>query len=192
LVLFAAGILWAIYAQSLEHDDNERFLDRSYWGNHDGKEQFPPFGGEREAGLPAETWMANGLSEEMLALATLALGIRVVMDDWNDESWVNADRRDIVTATLSIGNWKPESMDYTYSLEGLPTRAPGGRGDTLYSGPGALDFLVASADNPQVHELKLVFRVDEDKHPAVRLNFALHAKGSNDPLASGYAYMEND
>jgi hypothetical protein len=192
LVLFAAGIIWAIYAQSLEHDDNERFLDRGFWGKHEGKDEYPPYGGEQGA-VSQDAWMANGLSEELLALATLALGIKGAFDDWNDERRLfNKDARDIVTATLSFGNWKPEQMDYSYSLEGLPTRSPGVRGTVLYTGPGPGDVVLANADNPRVHEIKVAFRVDEDKHPAVRLNFALHAKGSSDPLASGYAYMEND
>jgi hypothetical protein len=136
--------------------------------------------------------MANGLSEEMLALATLALGIKGELNDWDDEGWPNRDTRDIVTGKLSIGDFKAENMDYSYSLEGLSSRSPGGRGVMLYSGPAAGDLLVPSEDNAQVMELHLALRVDETKYPAVRLNFALHAKGSRDPLASGYAYLEND
>jgi hypothetical protein len=190
LVLFAAGIIWAIYAQSLEHDDNERFLDRSFWGKHDGKEQYMPYGGTR--GADVDMWMASGVTEESLALATLALGVRGVINDWDDETWVNADARDVITATLSFGDYKPEETKFSYSLEGLKQALPGIRGDVLYQGPQGGDLVAPTKDNPNVHELQLAFRVDDKKYKAVRLNFALLDPESGAQIAAGYAFMEND
>jgi hypothetical protein len=190
LVLFAAGIIWAIYAQSLEHDDNERFLDRSFWGKHDGKDEYPPYGGTR--GGDVEVWMAQGVTEETLALSTLALGIKGMLTDWDDEMWINTDARDVITATLSFGSYKPGETKYSYSLEGLPEAQPGSRGTVLYAGPTAGDLALPMEDNPNVHELRLAFRVNDDKYKAVRLNFALLDPESGAAIAVGYAFMEND
>ncbi|MGY0613468.1 hypothetical protein, partial [Luteimonas sp. A501] len=38
IVLFIVGVAWALYAASLEHDENEKFLDRSFFGRHKNTE----------------------------------------------------------------------------------------------------------------------------------------------------------
>ncbi|MGY0650249.1 hypothetical protein ACW7GZ_00005, partial [Luteimonas sp. A537] len=69
IVLFIVGVAWALYAASLEHDENEKFPDRSFFGRHKSTEG--RFGGTQMDNPDA--WGAHGLDDELLAMGVLAI-----------------------------------------------------------------------------------------------------------------------
>lgn len=169
LVLFAAGILWALYAASLEDDDNEVFLDRSYWGKHERKEG--RFGGQKpgSGGAAAETWLAGGLDAEMMALGTLALGFKAEITDWNGEWFAE----DIIEFRLSFGVWNPQSHRFEYVLEAFKDKNRTGTPVVVRRGPWKNE-VPRKGDDDEVHQLSLVQRVDDDLYQSVRLTISIY------------------
>lgn len=173
LVLFAAGIFWALYAASLEDDDNEIFLDRTYWGKHERKEG--AFGGARPAaGRDAlSNWMKAGIDAEMLALGNLALGFKAEITDWNGEWWAN----DIIEFKLSFGAWEPSSHRFEYKLDAFQDKERKGTPVLLRSGPLAGESPRKEEEDSQVYELSLTQRVDDALYQSVRLTFSIYKDG---------------
>lgn len=173
LVLFAAGILWALYAASLEDDDNEIFLDRTYWGKHERKEG--RFGAARPNGgkEALQTWMAGGIDAEMMALGNLALGFKAEITDWNGEWFSN----DIIEFKFMFGVWQPESHRFEYRLEAFADKERKGAPILIRSGPMPGEVPKKEDADSEVYELSMSHLIDDDRYQAVRLTFSMFKDG---------------
>ncbi len=187
VVLLIIGIAWALYAASLEHDENEKFLDRSFFGKHERSEG-------RYGGAPIpdqDAWTAKGLDQEILALGALAIGLWATIDNWQD----NVFSKDAILATISVANWKPGQRVLKYRLEAhesMPDR-------TLASIPSGTE--IASASTPQLtlapsqdaeglHLAQVEIPI-ESKYNAVRLIYSLFDAGEEQPLAQGEVWEQD-
>jgi hypothetical protein len=171
LVLFAAGILWALYAQSLEDDDNEVFLDRCYWGVNKRKEG--SFGTTKPTNAKLlNDWMAAGMEAEMLSLGNLALGFKAEITDWNGNWFAN----DVIEFRFKFGTWKPEEQHFAYSLKAFKDKARTGVGVEIRKGPLPGEQPLPSDEGG--FELALEQKVDDDIYQAVQLDFSFHRDGT--------------
>jgi hypothetical protein len=173
LVLFAAGILWALYAASLEDDDNEIFLDRTYWGKHERKEG--AFGGARSGASKdaAQAWMAGGIDAEMMALGNLALGFKAEITDWNGEWFSN----DIIEFRFMFGVWSPDSYRFEYRLEAFQDKERKGTPVLVRTGPMPGEVPKKEDEDSEVYELSIQHLIDDDRFQAVRLTFSMFKDG---------------
>jgi hypothetical protein len=184
IVLLIVGIAWAIYAASLEHDNNEKFLDRSFFGKHERSEG--PFGGPKD--VDEDAWVAKGLNDELLALGALARGISVVFDDWND----NVFSDDEVTATISVTDWRSELYDVKCKLSGykeVPSAGAGGHAQGIEianSDSLPLRFEKVS-DEGSLHAAKVSVAVPSGVK-AVRIVCSLHEKSEGELVAQVEAW----
>ncbi|WP_132864103.1 T6SS effector BTH_I2691 family protein [Stenotrophomonas sp. ATCM1_4] len=187
IVLLIIGIAWAIYAASLEHDENERFLDRSFFGKHERTEG--RFGGAQVA--DEDSWVAGGLSEEVLALGALAKGISAVIENWED----NVFSDDVVTAVISVADWDPSRYKAGYVLEGYAAM-PDSAGGRLQSGA-----LLASSDRTPLvfskiseetagYSAKISVKVP-GAHEVVRLIYSLHDLQTDEAIARGEVWEKD-
>jgi hypothetical protein len=169
LVLFAAGILWSLYAQSLEDDDNEAFLRRTYWG--DREEGTKPFGGGKPAGAVAiEKWAQEGLEAEMLALGNLALGFKGEITDWNGEWFAD----DIIEFRFTFGNWDPATHHFEYVLTGYTDKQRSAGPKELRRGSSHVEL---PQRDDEVFVLAIEQKVDDSIYQAVQLEFAYYKDG---------------
>lgn len=189
IVLLIAGVAWALYAASLEHDENEKFLDRSFFGKHERKEE------GRFGGPPMENkdeWVAHGMSEEMLSLGLLALGLSGEISNWED-NWTS---RDTIHATLRLGSWDPSLHEVAYRLEAFPTKPAlsGGRtpaGEVILKGSSKKNKPVPDEDNPSVHQISIKSDINDKKYQAVRLVFSLSNIDEDEAMAQGEVWEED-
>jgi hypothetical protein len=173
LVLFAAGILWSLYAASLEDDDNEIFLDRTYWGKHERKEGM--FGGARPtAGKGAvEAWMAYGMDAELMALGNLALGFKAEITDWNGEWFAH----DIIEFRFQFGTWNAQTHRFEYAVEAFKDKQRATAPVVIRRGPSAKEVPNKPDADGEVFELALQQRIDDDVYQSVRLTFSIYKDG---------------
>ncbi|WP_313250673.1 T6SS effector BTH_I2691 family protein [Stenotrophomonas sp.] len=181
IVLLIIGIAWALYAASLEHDENEKFLDRSFFGKHERTEG--RYGGAAMA--DEDAWTAKGLDAEILALGALAIGLWATIDNWQD----NVFSKDAIFATISVANWKPGERVLRYRLEAhesMPDRAAGSvpKGVEIASGATPQLVLEASQDGGGLHVAKIEKAIG-NKYNAVRLVYSLFDAGEDQPVAQG-------
>jgi len=187
IVLLIIGIAWALYAASLEHDENEKFLDRSFFGKHERSEG--RFGGSP---IPDEDeWTANGLDQELLALGALAIGLWASIDDWQD----NVFSKDVILATISVANWKPGERVLRYRLEAhgsMPDRTLASipAGVEIASGSTPQLLLEPSKDAEGLHSARIEVPI-ENKYNAVRLVYSIFEAGEPQPLAQGEVWEED-
>ncbi|HEL3809140.1 TPA: hypothetical protein UMT89_000451 [Stenotrophomonas maltophilia] len=187
IVLLIIGIAWALYAASLEHDENEKFLDRSYFGKHERSEG--RYGGSP---IPDEdAWTAKGLDQEILALGALAIGLWATIDNWQD----NVFSKDAIQATISVANWKPGERVLKYRLEAhrsMPNRTLGSipSGVEIASGSTPELALEPSKDAEGLHLAKIEVPI-ENQYNAVRLVYSLFEGGEQQPLAEGEVWEKD-
>jgi len=181
VVLLIIGIAWALYAASLEHDENEKFLDRSFFGKHERTEG--RFGGPPM--VDEDVWSGQGVNDEMLALGALALGISAVIDNWED----NIFSKDVILATITVGNFKPAEQEVHYRLEGyeaMPNLAVERVMSGVDFGSSAIAPLVFQQDEENgAVQLASIRQAVPDKFSVVRLIYSLHEKGGEEPIARG-------
>lgn len=186
VVLLIVGIAWALYAASLEHDENERFLDRSFFGKHERTEG--RFGGAEIDDKDA--WVAGGLNDEILGLGALALGITATIENWQD----NLLSSDVIFATISVGDLKVDEQEVKYSLEGYESMPDMGKG---LAPAGAR--VVSSDASPLVfeeipdgggHKAKIESPIP-GKFRVVRLVYSLHSRKSNEIMARGEVWEKD-
>lgn len=97
MFLWVAGVGFSVVGAMLEDDENETFLERSYFGS----------GSNTQLGK-----FAN-LEDEVQALATLARGFRAELE-WQD----NMTEPDVVTARLQTVEWDRNHRGMSFVLDG--------------------------------------------------------------------------
>ena len=177
---------WALYAASLEHDENEKFLDRSFFGKHERTEG--RFGGP--AMLDEDAWSGLGINDEILALGALALGISAAIDNWED----NILSKDVIYATITVGNLKPAEQEVHYRLEGyedMPNLSTERVASGVDFGSSATAPLIFEQDseNGAVY-VAPIRQVVPNKFNVVRLIYSLHEKGG-EPIARGEVWEKD-
>lgn len=187
IVLFIAGLVWALYAAHLAHDENEKFLDRSFFGKHERKRD-GRFGGPKPDGSEGLLeWMARGLDQEILALGGLAMGVHASLE-WRD-SWFS---KDTVTISFMLGAWDSEFHVLRYRLEGHE-QMPDLKVEQVPTG----DLLLEAQAVPKPHEDEpSVYTFEEkldirNRYNAARLTWELIDISDDGVVASGEVWEKD-
>ncbi|HEU4621021.1 MAG TPA: T6SS effector BTH_I2691 family protein, partial [Burkholderiaceae bacterium] len=105
VVLSVLGFAYALYAQSLEFNAVDIFLDRSYWGK--GERTEGKFGGAapaassntRDRFAALNRWMGQAMEAEIAAFRGLTVGISV------NFAWESVGGRNVLRAKISAADW---------------------------------------------------------------------------------------
>jgi hypothetical protein len=155
LILTIAGIAWSLYAMSLEDDDNEIFLDRSFFGKHSRAQDNPPF---------------KTLQEEVAAFGTLAIGLKTTLE------WVDRVGDDEVKASVLVARFN-EKQRLRYQLLALPSGKQSGLAPIVLAqgvAPGGEVKAERDEDSgPEAYKLNIVARIaNEGSYSRAKFEFA--------------------
>ena len=154
LIMTAAGIGWSLYAMSLEDDDNEIFLDRSFFGKHSRAKNNPPF---------------KTMEEEVAAFGALAIGLKTTLE------WVDRMGNDEVKASVLVARFN-EKQRLRYRLLALPNEKESGLLPIVLAQgvePGGNVKAEKDEDSgPEAYKLDIVARIaDEGSFSRAKFEF---------------------
>lgn len=148
MFLWVGGVAIGVVATMLEDDECEVFLKRSYFGKG-GIDQAPKF---------------PDLEKEMLALGTLARGIKVELE-WNDEML----GPDEVKANITCMDWDAKIRGLSFRVEGYDT-VNGKFVATLADGDAVLP---EKPDRDGMYKVSMGYVIKEKAIGAVKFSFTL-------------------
>lgn len=148
MMLWVGGVSIGVVATMLEDDECEIFLKRSYFGKG-GIDQAPKF---------------PDLDKEMLALGTLARGIKVELE-WNDEMLGS----DEVKATITCMEWDAKARGLSFKVEGFET-VNGKLIATLADGNAVLP---ERPDRGDMYKVSMDYAIRDRAIGAVKFSFTL-------------------
>jgi hypothetical protein len=148
MLLWVGGVAIGILATLLEDDECEVFLKRSYFGNG-GSDLAPKF---------------SGLEKEMLALGTLARGIKVELE-WNDEML----GPDEVKANITCMEWDADAHGLSFKVEGYHS-INGRLVATLADGDAVLP---EKPDRDGMYRVSMAYAIKDEAIGAVKFTFTL-------------------
>ena len=148
---WVTGVGIGIYAAMQEDDENEVFLERSYFGYGEDLGTLAKFA---------------SLEDEMLAFKTLARGFRAELE-WQD----NVTERDVVTVRLQTIEWDPKRYAVSFALDGydkldgelIGRIAEGEMADVQESG-GIFEAVRRIPVDSEVEAVRLTFTLWNAKH----------------------------
>ncbi len=154
LVLTVFAIGWSLYAMSLEDDDNEIFLDRSFFGKHSRAKDNPPF---------------KNLEEEVAAFGTLAIGLKTTLE------WVDRMGDDEVKARVLVARFNAKQR-LRYRLLALPSEKLSKEAPIVLAQGVAPDGEVKAEKDeetgPEAYTMDIVARIaDEGSFSRARFEF---------------------
>jgi len=154
LILTVAGIAWSLYAMSLEDDDNEVFLDRSFFGRHSRAKDNPPF---------------KSVDEEVAAFGALAVGLKTTLE------WVDRMGDDEVKVSVLVARFT-EKQRLRYQLLALPSGGKSGLAPIVLAqgiAPGGEVKAERDEDSgPEAYKLDIVARIaDEGNYVRAKFEF---------------------
>jgi hypothetical protein len=148
MFLWIGGVAIGIVATMLEDDECEAFLKRTYFGKG-GDAQLPKF---------------PDLEKEMLALGTLARGIKVELE-WNDEML----GPDEVKASITCMDWDAKTCGLSLKVEGYDT-VNGKLVATLADGDAVLP---EKPDREGMYKVSMGYAIKDTAIAAVKFSFTL-------------------
>jgi hypothetical protein len=148
MLLWVGGVAIGVIATMLEDDECEVFLKRSYFGKG-GIEQAPKF---------------PDLEKEMLALGTLARGIKVELE-WNDEMF----GPDEVKANITCMDWDAKTRGLGFKVEGYDS-VNGKLVATLADGDAVLPD---KPDRDGMYRMSMGYAIKDKAIAAVKFSFTL-------------------
>ena len=148
MFLWVGGVAIGVVATMLEDDECEVFLKRSYFGKG-GIDQAPKF---------------PDLEKEMLALGTLARGIKVELE-WNDEML----GPDEVKANITCMDWDAKTRGLSFKVEGYDA-VNGKLVATLADGDAVLPD---KPDRNDMYKVSMGYAIKDKAIAAVKFSFTL-------------------
>jgi hypothetical protein len=148
LILWIGGVTVGIIATSLEDDECEVFLKRSYFG---------------EGGVKALPKFAR-LEDELLSLGTLARGIKVELE-WNDEMFGPNE----VKANITCMDWDTNTRGLSFKAEGYD--AVNGKLVVVLAEGDAV--LPEKPDRDGMYKVSMGYAIQNKAIDAVKFSFTL-------------------